>query len=275
MSQPSTPEVDVVIVAHNAGDLLRAAVDSAAEQTGADRVWVMDAESSDGSTVAVAAQLPEGHMRVVPNAGFSASNNRGIELTNAPFILLLNPDAVLGEGALAALLESAARNPRAGIIGPAVFNPDGSAQANSFGRFPTLGSAISLRLWRFVQRLRGNRSLSPKIPARTTPVDWVTGACMLVRRAAIEVAGLMDEKFFLYWEDVEWCHRMRDHDWQVLVEPAASVVHHLGVSASPSAVAAKAYRESFDRYCDLYRQRGLKAFVGVGRMLSGAMGGGR
>jgi GT2 family glycosyltransferase len=214
-------------------------------------------------------------VRQVPNAGFSASNNRGIELSSGPFVLLLNPDAMLSDGALAALLDSAERNPRAGIIGPVVFNPDGSAQANSYGRFPSLASAISLRLWRLTQRARGNRSLSPRIPEQTTSVDWVTGACMLVRRAAIDVVGMMDERFFLYWEDVEWCHRMRDNGWQVLVEPAASVIHHLGVSASPSEVVAQAYRESLYRYCDLYRLRGLKAFIGMGRALRSAWGGGR
>jgi len=266
----------VVIVAHNAGDLLRATVDSATEQAGAAHVWVMDAESTDGSTESIAESIPESHLCAVPNAGFSASNNRGIELTSAPFVLLLNPDAVLGEGALAALLESAARNPRAGIIGAAVFNPDGSAQANSFGRFPTLRSAISLRLWRLVQSMKGNRGFSPKIPVRTTPVDWVTGACMLVRRAAIDVAGLMDERFFLYWEDVEWCHRMRDHDWLVLLEPAAKAVHYLGASASPdSGAVTQAYRDSLNRYCDLYRLRGLRIFIGLGRTLTGAAGGGR
>ncbi len=264
----------MVIVAHNAGDLLRAAVDSASTQAGSDHVWVMDAESTDGSTVAISECAPQVHLRQVPNAGFSASNNRGIELTDSSFVLLLNPDAVLGDGALVALLESAVRNPRAGIIGAVIRNPDGSAQANSYGRFPTLRSAISLRLWRFAQRARGSRSLSPRVPAKATPVDWVTGACMLVRRAAIEVVGAMDERFFLYWEDVEWCHRMHDNGWDVLVEPTASATHHLGGSVANSGVAAKAYQESLYRYCDLYGLWGLKAAIGMGRRLRGAMGGG-
>ncbi len=171
MSEPTDSQVDVVIVAHNAGDLLQAAVDSAVEQAGADHVWVMDAETTDGSTSALAKTLPDGQLRAVPNAGFSASNNRGIELTDGRFVLLLNPDAVLGEGALSALLESAERSPRAGIIGAAVYNPDGSAQANSFGRFPTLASAVSLRLWRLAQRIRGtgrSRPRSPRAPHRWT-----------------------------------------------------------------------------------------------------------
>jgi len=274
MRQPSVPDVDVVIVAHNAGEMLRAAVESAAEQAGEDRVWVMDAESTDGSIALVSERIPPEHLRRVPNVGFSASNNRGIELTSSPFVLLLNPDAVLSNGALCALLDSAERNPRAAIIGPLVLNPDGSLQANSFGRYPTLLSAIALRLWRFAQRVRGNRRLSPRTPARTTPVDWVTGACMLVRRAAIEVAGAMDEHFFLYWEDVEWCHRMSDRGWQVLVEPTASVVHHIGGAQASSGLVTQAYRDSIDRYCDLYGLWGLRAAISVGRRLRGLAGGG-
>ncbi len=179
----------MVIVVHNAGELLRPVVDQAVAQAGMDQVWVMDAESTDGSAAAIAGSIPPGHLRAVPNKGFSASNNRGIELTSSPFVLLLNPDAVLRKGALDALLESAKRNPRAGIIGPAILNPDGSAQANAWGRFPSLWSFLWLRVWRFAKRVRGNRQLSPRIPTHTKPVDWVTGACMLVRRAAIEDVG--------------------------------------------------------------------------------------
>ncbi len=97
---------------------------------------------------------------------------------------------------------------------------------------------------------------------------------MLVRREAIDAVGPMDERFFLYMEDVEWCHRMRDGGWQVLIEPAASVVHHLGGSTS-SGVAARAYRDSFNRYCELYGLWGLRAVAALGQTLRAAMGGGR
>jgi len=272
MSQPSNPQVDVVIVVHNAGELLKPVVDAAAAQAGADHIWVMDAESTDGSAQAIVDRLPEGHVHNVPNKGFSASNNRGIELTSAPFVLLLNPDAVLRPGAIEALVASAEHNPRAGIIGPAVLNPDGTSQAYSWGRYPSLASFLSLRVWRMAKRLRGNRQLSPHIPRYTKPVDWVTGACMLVRRSAIEDVGPMDEQFFIYWEDAEWCHRMHDRGWQVLLEPAASVIHYRGVSAAPIGFVAQAYRDSLDHYCDLYGLWGLKAatrLLRIARRLAG------
>ncbi|MDR3685363.1 MAG: glycosyltransferase family 2 protein [Coriobacteriia bacterium] len=267
------PRVEVVIVAHNAGELLGDAVRSAAEQAGAANVWVMDAESSDGSVQREASQAQGVHFVAVPNRGFSASNNRGIEATRSPFVLLLNPDARLEPGALEALLASAEAHLKAGAIGPAILNPDGSAQANSFGRFPTLATTIALRFQRLAENLSGNSTHSPRLPAATTPVDWVTGAAMLVRRSAIEDAGKMDERFFLYYEDTEWCHRMRDHAWEVLLEPAARVTHHLGGSGAPQGRAAAAYRDSFYRYCDLYGLWGLKAFASVGLSVRKVFGG--
>jgi N-acetylglucosaminyl-diphospho-decaprenol L-rhamnosyltransferase len=258
MSQPSSPQVDVVIVAHNAGGLLRAAVDSAAKQAGAEHVWVMDAESIDGSTADLGALLPESQVRAVPNKGFSASNNRGIELSDGEYVLLLNPDAELLDGALATLVTCAENNPRAAVVGPAVLNPDGSVQANSRGRFPSLANLIGLNLWRVWQRLIGNATLSPRLPRGVAPVDWVTGACMLVRRSAIQAVGMLDEGFFLYWEDVEWCHRMRDAGWDILLEPGARVIHHLGKAGAPRDAVDRMYLESLDHYLELYPDRPLK-----------------
>jgi N-acetylglucosaminyl-diphospho-decaprenol L-rhamnosyltransferase len=264
---------DVVIVAHNAGGLLAGAVASAIAQAGAEHVWVMDAASSDCSAERLQEFEKDIHVVSIPNSGFAAANNRGMELTDAPFVLLLNPDAALRPGALGALTRTAETNPRTGIVGPLVVNTDGSLQANSYGRFPTLTGLLGLRIWRVGQRLRGNRKLSPKSPIATTPVDWVTGAAMLVSRAAIAEVGPMDEGFFLYYEDAEWCHRMRDHGWEVLLEPRAQVVHHLGSSAVAKDVVARAYRASFYRYCDLYGLWGLKALARVGLFLRRLVGG--
>ena len=262
---------DVIIVAHNSGHLLSEAVASAVEQAGAGHVWVMDAESTDGSVEA--ARRPGVHVVPVRNAGFAAANNRGIQETFADFVLLLNPDAALCRGALGALLATAETHPRAGIVGALILNGDGSVQAGSFGRFPSLARTLGVHAWRFTQRLRGNRRLSPNAPSSTTAVDWVTGAAMLVRRTAITEAGPMDEGFFLYYEDTEWCHRMRDHGWQVVLEPAAKVIHHVGSSGAPPALVAQAYRDSFYRYCDLYGLWGLKTLSRAGLRLRRLWGG--
>ena len=265
--------VDVVIVAHNAGELLRASVASAVEQAGSDAVWVVDTESTDGSIETLVAEQPAVHVLRGPNAGFSAGNNRGIAVTSAPYVLLLNPDAELLPDALATLIGVAEAHPNAAIVGPAIFNPDATVQANSFGRFPTVTTAVELRLVRLANRLRGNRWQSPRLPAHTKPVDWVTGASMLVRRSAIRDVGEMDEGFFLYYEDIEWCHRMRDRGWDVLLAPDACVVHHLGAAGAPSERVEAAYRDSFRRYCDLYDLRALKAVSDVALAVRGALGG--
>ncbi len=268
MNAPS-PDVDVVIVAHNAGELLREAVSSAADQAGAARVCVVDAESTDGSVAAATAGLPEVTVVSAANRGFAASNNVGIARGTGRWVLLLNPDARLEEGALGRLLAAGESNDRVAVVGALVLNPDGTAQANQWGRFPTLLRMLGLRAWRLWAKATGNRTLSPRVPDSTADRDWVTGACMLVRRAAIDDAGPMDEGFFLYYEDVEWCHRMRDRGWRVVVEPGAKVVHHLGGSATPGSVVARAYRDSLERYCDLYGLWGLKL---AGRLSGAAKG---
>jgi GT2 family glycosyltransferase len=265
--------VDVIIVAHNAGALLDAAVDTAAAQAGPDRVWVMDAESTDGSVEALAARDTGARIVAVPNRGFAASNNRGIEAASAEFVLLLNPDAELRPGALDALVAAAGAAPRAAIVGALIENPDGTVQAESYGRFPTLLRQIGARFRRLGNRLAGNAAQSPPRPAHVIDVDWVTGAGMLVRRAAIDEVGGLDEGYFLYYEDVDWAHRMKDAGWRVLVEPRAVVVHHLGGSGAPSVFVQKAYREAFYRYCDTYGLWGLAAFARVGLAIRTALGG--
>jgi GT2 family glycosyltransferase len=270
----SAHKTDVVIVAHNSGPLLAEAVSSAVEQAGAEHVWVMDAESTDGSVERLRTGKAGAHVLAVPNRGFAAGTNRGIEQGDAPFVLLLNPDAALFPGALAALEATADSEPHAGIVGGLALNADGSVQAGSYGSFPSLASMAGLRLWRTWQRLRGNTGLSPRAPRSTTQADWVTGAAMLVRRQAIAEVGPLDEGFFLYYEDVDWCWWMRAAGWQVLLEPAAKAVHHLGGSSVSPATVAKAYRDSFYRYCDLHGLWGLKAVSRLGLALRLLFGGG-
>jgi N-acetylglucosaminyl-diphospho-decaprenol L-rhamnosyltransferase len=266
-SSTTAIDVDVIIVAHNAGPLLEPAVASAAREAGEDRVVVVDAASSDGAVAGVVLAHPRVTAVSAPNDGFAASNNIGIAATSGRYVLLLNPDAELMPGALAALVAYGEAHPRTGVIGAKVLNADGTLQPMSFGTFPSLPQVLSLRLWRLWQRLKGNEGLNPRDFAEPKRVDWTTGAAMLVRRAAIEDAGAMDAGFFLYYEDVEWCHRIRDHGWDVMIEPKAEAVHHLGRSDAPSDFILNAYRESFYRYCDEYGLWGLRLAARVGLSL--------
>jgi len=260
-------DVDVVIVAHNAGPLLEPAVASAAREAGEDRVVVVDAASTDGAVAGVVLAHPRIATISAPNNGFAASNNIGIRATSGRYVLLLNPDAELKPGALVRLVAYAETHPRTAVVGAKVLNGDGTLQAMSFGTFPSLPQVIGLRFWRLWQRLRGNPGMNPRDFSEPKRVDWTTGAAMLVRREAIADAGAMDAGFFLYYEDVEWCHRMRDHGWDVVIEPTAGAIHHLGRSDAPSDFVLTAYRESFFRYCDEYGLWGLRLAARVGLSL--------
>jgi len=267
-------DVDVIIVAHNAGDLLQEAVTSVLSDVPVSRIFISDTETTDGSIERVHRRHPGITVTFVGDHGCSAGNNGGIAASGSRYLLLLNPDAEIQPGSLKKLIGYADAHPRVGIVGATILNPDGSVQANSYGRFPTLRSLLALRVWRLWQRMRDNTRMSPRRFERPTEVDWATGAGFLVRREAIEDAGPMDDGFYLYFEDVEWCHRMRDHGWSVVVEPAAEVVHHLGKAgggSSPEAVAA--YRASFYRYCGLYHLRALALLVRIGLKLRTAAGG--
>jgi GT2 family glycosyltransferase len=268
------PDVDVVIVAHNSGELLERAVASVEPQVERGRVVVVDAESTDNSIAAMLERHPDTRVIPVSNRGFAASNNVGIAATSGGCVLLLNPDAELEEHCLSPLVARIRSNRTAAIVAPKVVNPDGTLQAGSFGQFPTFGRTLIGHLNRFAHKIsRGILKSTGDIPA-TLPVDWVTGACMLVRRSAIEKAGPMDEGFFLYYEDVEWCHRMRDNGFTVLIEPIATCVHHRGASGGGDSPAAqKAYRESFYRYCGLYNLHALAFFGRIGVNVRKMMGG--
>jgi len=257
-------DVDVVMVAHDAGDYLRAAVGSVYGQVAPRRIVVVDAESADGSVEALATSHPGVRVIKAPNRGFSASNNVGIAATSGAYVLLLNPDAELALYSLDHLVARAEVDRRAGIVAPRVLDPDGGAQRGSFGAFPTLPSTLALHAGRLLDRARGGSGTARSERAADRAPDWVTGACMLVRRAAIEDVGPMDEGFFLYFEDVEWCHRMRDHGWDVVIESHALCAHHLGKSGGGPGTASQAYRDSFYRYCRLYRLWGLAAVARAG-----------
>jgi N-acetylglucosaminyl-diphospho-decaprenol L-rhamnosyltransferase len=266
------PDVDVIIVAHDSGKQLEAAVASAESQVDTGRIVVVDAGSIDGAVDAVAAAHPDVRVIRTDNRGFAAGNNAGLIATCGEFVLLLNPDAVLEERCIDPLVARARSNRTAGIVAPRVTDPDGTTQEGSFGPFPNLRKALILRANKLMHRMMKRKGASLEVHG-TTPVDWVTGACMLVRRAAIEKVGPMDESFFLYYEDVEWCHRMRDGGWAVLIEPSSVCVHVRGGSGGDSPEALEAYRASFYRYCELYHLRAYAFAARMGLTVRRAAGG--
>ena len=264
-------KVEAIIVAHNSGELLLQAVESVLRDIPAESVHVIDGESTDGSIERLTHDVPGIRVHPVENFGFAAGNNVGIAATSAPFVLLLNPDAELEPGAVAALLEYAHSNPEVGIVGGLVLDPDGGVQDGAWGHDPSLTSAFALRVRRLIRSFGGPPVMRP--PAQASDVDWLTGACMLVRRAAIAEVGDMDEGFFLYFEDLDWCRRMRVGGWRVVLQPAARIVHRSGSSGGGSARGQAAYRKSSWRYCDKYGLRVYAMVARIGLVIRGALGG--
>jgi N-acetylglucosaminyl-diphospho-decaprenol L-rhamnosyltransferase len=212
---------------------------------GVARVVVTDNASADESvarlTRAVADNGWSGWATIQPlprNGGFAYGNNEAIRAalagTEKPeYVLLLNPDTLVRPGAIRALLEFMDMHPAAGIAGSRLEDPDGTPQRSAF-RFHTVRSELEagVRLG-LVSVLLRRHVVAPPVPAGEAPVrtDWVAGASMIVRRAVFEQAGLMDEGYFMYFEEVDFCLRAARRGWPCWYVPASRVVHLVGQSS--------------------------------------------
>lgn len=196
---------------------------------------VLDNDSRDGTPECVEREAPWARLvRTGANLGYAKAVNRGLAATSGAMVLVLNPDCVWAPGAIRALATWLAAHPRCGVAAPRILNPDGTVEysARSYPDSLTfLFNRYSLltRLWPGNPWSRRYLLLDWD-HASTRSVDWVSGAAMLVRRAAIDAVGPMDEAFFMFNEDVDWCRRMNEGGWSVDYVPAATVVHHIGAS---------------------------------------------
>lgn len=269
-------DLAVIIVNWNAAAYLPAALASLfANQGGLTmQVWLIDNASTDGSPALVRARFPQVEVVVnSTNVGFAAANNQGLRLAQARYVLLLNPDTFLPDGALAQLVAYLEAHPDVGVVGPRLVGGRGKIQGGAAGYDPSPATLFSYAtfLYRlFPGRVRG-LWLPQALYARGEPiaVDWVSGACMLVRREAILAAGPLDEGYFMYVEDVEWCRRIRAAGYRVICHPGISVVHYIGGSTRQLGSAFHAHNvNALDR--DLRRRYGPWAVAGM--HLIGAFG---
>ena len=213
-------EVDVVVVTWNTRDLTVSALEHLAGSAAPNslRLFVHDNNSSDGTADAVAAAWPSAQIEVSPdNLGFAAGVNLAMRRTTAPWILLLNSDAWPETGSIDRLVECAQRHPRAAVVAPKLLRPDGGLEYSTWP-LPTLRTAVS-------SALRAGRYAWPHDAERR--VDWAVGAAWLVRRAAWDEIGGLDDSLFMYGEDLDWCWRANDAGWEVWFTPTA-VVRHVG-----------------------------------------------
>lgn len=227
------PLVDVVVVAYNSRATLRAAVEPLCGHADA-RVVVVDNASPDDSP-AVVADLPLEVVAAGRNGGFAVGSNIGAATGAAPYILLLNPDATIAIDDLRTLVAVLDAAPAVGLAAPRLEDPDGTLlwSQRRFAR-PRSTWAQALFLHRAWPRASWTDELirDPAAYRAATSPQWVSGACMLIRRSAWEQIGGLDERYFLYCEDMDLCRRLRDDGHDVRYEPAAAARHVGGASSS-------------------------------------------
>jgi len=228
-STERTGAVSVVVVTYNALPWLERCLDSVARY----ETIVVDNGSTDGTVELVRERFPDARLVEQPNVGLAAGWSRGIESASGLFVLLLNADAWIVGEAVEALLAFAEEHPEAAIVAPKLLNPDGTLQRSARG-FPTL--------WRLATEYFFLRKLAPRSRAlnafyagdfdhdETREVEFAMGACMFVRRDAIDAVGPPDSAFFLFSEETDWCYRFHKAGWSVVFYPSAEVVHVSGAA---------------------------------------------
>ena len=239
-STAPTRDVSVIIVSWNTCAVTRDCLRSVFDQTrGIDfEVIVVDNASRDGSAEMVRREFPEAVLiENRENRGFAAANNQAMRLARGKYVLLLNSDTVLIDGAIQKSYAFIEKRPEAGVVGCKARNEDGSLQYTCL-MFPGLVNQLLLAagLSRAFpnNRFFGRAEMTWWDHGEVREVDYVAGCFMLVRRAAIEQAGMMDEKYFMYAEEADWCLRLRRTGWKVFYYPGAEYYHLLGASEKSS-----------------------------------------
>ena len=235
-------DLSIVIISWNVRELLRRCLDSIQESLRGEKgkgllveTIVFDNGSADGSADMVREDFPWVHlMESEVNLGFTKGNNLAIGQSEGRYILLLNPDTEVVGDALGTMMAYMESHPRVGALGPQLMNPDGTTQS-SRRRFPTMATAFLestvLQPWFQGSGILKRYYLLDRPDDETQPVDWVVGAALLIRREALHQVGPLDEEFFMYSEELEWCYRLKAQGWEVVYLPTAQVVHQEGRSS--------------------------------------------
>ncbi len=258
------PDVSVVVVNYNGREVLSDCVASylAACRRLKGEVLVVDNASSDGSAGTIP---PEERVRLIEspvNRGYAGGANLGLAEARGRFLVVSNHDIRVEEDSLEALVDAFERHPRAGLVGPALVGP-GGAPHGSVGSFPTLPSVVARRVFEHVgiERLCRDRPAYLRLfgedrsPGGEGPVDQVSGALLCVRREALDEVGPMDDGFFLFLEETDWCRRMWNAGWEVRLEPRARASHLGSHSTGRLADRAARFESSLVRYLAIHRGR--------------------
>lgn len=269
---PARPEISVIIVSYNTAALLHRCLAklfelSAREDLALDVVLV-DNCSADASVAETRAAFPQ--VRIVANSenvGFARAVNQGLPLTNAALILLLNSDAELQPGCLATLAEHLRTHDDVAAAVPSVVRSGHRLSVLSAGRMPTVRSMFChfsglSRLSRNRSFLEGCNLLAGVHDDRTRSVEWLSGACLMLRRSALEAVGPLTERWFMYGEDMDLCARLRAQGWLLHHVPSALVEHKVGASSAVNSPTSVMWvKNLYDVYVGLYRPGPLRRFL--------------
>jgi GT2 family glycosyltransferase len=230
-----TPTLSISIVNTNNRVLLEQCLHSLFDSDhGVDfEVILVDNVSTDGSADMVMQKFPQVQLiRNTNRMGFAANHNQAIRASRGKFILVLNEDTIVKAGALKSMCDYQEQNPRVGAVGPRLENPDGTLQPSCY-KFPTPLRCIAENLMLVAafpgSRLFGDYRAWPHDQLRD--VEFVSGAAIQVRREVIETTGLLDDGFFIYSEETDWCYRMHKDKWRVVFVPGGTIVHFGGQSS--------------------------------------------
>ncbi len=267
------PLISIVIVSWNTRDLLKRCLESlyATLPPLTFEVIVVDNASNDGSPDMVARQFPDAILiQSGANLGFSGGNNLGLRAARGRYVMLLNSDAELTEGSAARMIEFMESHPDVGMVGPKLISPDGTLQING-QKLPTVVREILgvLRVPRFVPAV-GRLGWGRDDFDVNADVDSLAGACMLVRRDVIDAVGLLDERFFMYFEDVDWCRRIRSAGWRICYLGEVSIIHGWAQSAAKQGL-VKSHQMLHRSRCLYFRKHHGRIGGAVVGLISGAV----
>jgi len=261
-----TIELSIVIVNWNTRDLLRDCLAAlrAADLPQSMETIVVDNGSTDGSIAMVAADFPAVELIANDcNVGYSRGNNQALYRARGGYVLLLNSDTRVSRQAIRTLMRFMDAHPDAGACAPRLVAANNIAQPFAYGGEPTLAYLFRRGVFRCVLR----QGLHDWDRSGAQEVDWASGACLLVRREVVESVGPLDESLFMYFEDVDWCLRMRKLGWRVFVQPEAVVTHLGGGSLRQNPEARRCYYQSLRVFYAKHYGRLAQALMKAGLWL--------
>jgi hypothetical protein len=273
MRPSERPDLTVIVVVHNGREMALQTLRSALAAQGEIAVeWlVVDAASADGTPEAIEAELPEVRVIRAENRGFAASNNVALREARGHYVLLLNPDVELRTGTLADLVAAMDARPRLGMASVVQRGAGGELQ-ESIRRFPSplrsLGESLFAAHWPLARTLQ-ELETRPEPYAREQRADWLVGAFLIARREAVRAVGPMDERFFLYSEEIDWCYRFWRAGWPLAHLPEIEITHHGGGRSRGDLMAQLSHSRLLfaEKHYGRARAFGIRAALGLGHAI--------